>query len=95
MPQYIDRIEVLNAIHRLSGTKDDIKMIETLVDEYFDIIHHMKETSLYEVFEYESKITKAIIEPMRIFATENEELKKEVNKLRMKLKKTEKYKVVY
>ena len=42
---------------------------------------------------YESNITEGIRIPMEILASQNKELKKEVNQLRKKLKMIEKYKV--
>ena len=56
------------------------------------MIEHMEKTSLYDVYTYESRVTEAFVEPMRILAHENEKLKKEVNELRSKKGLSKKYK---
>mgnify|MGYP003290486891 CR=1 FL=1 len=87
--------------HQLSGITDEeqdtlwrklvdsSECFELLIDEHFGMLEHMKETSLYDVYEYEEKF----VEPMRIFAIENERLKKEVNDLRKQLGLVKKYKI--
>ena len=54
------------------------------------MIEHLKETSLYGVLEYESKL----VQPMEILVYENEKLRKEVNDLRKQLGLSKKYKVI-
>ena len=68
------------------------RLMQQLIEDHFGMIQHMKSTSLWEVFEYEDKLGKAVTEPMKILVFENEKLKKEVNKLRKKLGMVEKYK---
>ena len=84
--------DCLDAIQTAHCNPESAKMLETLVGEYFSLIEHMKETSLYDVLEYEKRFANSYIEPMRIMAFDNERLKKEVNKLRRQLGKIEKYK---
>ena len=64
------------------------KILENLVAEHFAMLRHMKETPLYDIFEYE----KRLVEPMKILAYDNEKLKKEINTLRKQLGKIAKYK---
>ena len=68
--------------------EDSNKMLFQLINKYFGMIDHMKETSLYDVYEYENKFA----EPMRILVLENEDLKNEVNDLRKQLGLCKKYK---
>lgn len=84
--------ECLDAIDRVHYDSDAEKLLKMLVKEHFSMIAHMKETSLYDVYEYEDRLAKNCIEPMRMLAFDNERLKKEVNKLRRQLGKIEKYK---
>ena len=80
-----DYIEALDNAHK---DPESYKIIEKLIDEYFDMIHHMKQTPIWDIYEYE----KRLIEPVRILACDNNDLKKEVNQLRKKLGMIEKYK---
>lgn len=86
--------DCLNAIQTAHSDPESVKLLETLVGEYFALIEHMKETSLYDVLEYEKRFASTCLEPMRIMASDNEQLKKEVNELRRELGKIEKYKEV-
>lgn len=81
-----------SAINNLSGEESDINTIKGLIAKYYSMNRHMIETSLYDVFEYESKITSLTTEPLKDLAIENAKLKGEVNKLRVKLKLGKKYK---
>lgn len=75
----------------LSKAHEDTKafqMVESLINNHFAMINHMKKTSLYDVFEYEEKL----VEPMEILVYDNEKLKKEVNDLRKQLGLIKKYK---
>ena len=56
------------------------------------MMEHMKKTSLYDVYQYEERVTRNTVEPMRVLAYDNQRLKKEVNKLRKQLGLIEKYK---
>ena len=80
--------DYLATIHEANLNPDAEKILEGLVAKHFDMIRHMKETPLYDIFQYEQRL----VEPMKILAYDNERLKKEVNKLRKQLGKIEKYK---
>ena len=80
--------DYLDALPKVHEDKESEELIKSLIFNYFEIVQHMKETSLYNVFMYEHQLT----EPMSIFVYENEKLKKEVNTLRKLLKMREKYK---
>lgn len=82
--------DYLVTIHEAELNPNVEKILENLVAEHFAMLRHMKETPLYDIFEYE----KRLVEPMKILAYDNENLKKEVNKLRKQLGKIEKYKEV-
>lgn len=53
----------------------------------------MKETSLWDVYNYETEYLNSLIEPTRILSFENKQLKKEVNELRKKLRLVKKYEI--
>ena len=80
--------DYLMALERAHKDPEAHKFVESLIKEHFATIQHMKETSLWDVFEYKKRLT----EPLKIFAHENQQLKKEVNDLRKKLGKIPKYK---
>lgn len=86
-----DCFKALNKISEDAGARN---IIETLINDHFAMIDHMKKTSLYDVYMYEQRVTKGMSDPMRILAFENNEMKKEINSLRKKLGMCEKYKVV-
>lgn len=88
----ISKEEYLDALSKVNEDTEAFHMIKALINKYFLMVEHMKETSLYEVYTYEERVTEAFIEPMKIIASENEELKKEVNKLRKQLGLKKKYK---
>lgn len=67
-------------------------LIEQLITRYFTMLEHMKETSLYDVYMYEERLAKSILEPMEMFVHENSQLKKEINQLRRQLGLCKKYK---
>lgn len=83
---YAKCLEALSKVHE---NAEAYNMIESLINNHFAMVEHMKKTSLYDVYMYEENTT----EPMRIFAYENEKLKKEVNDLRKQLGLGKKYKV--
>ena len=87
-----DEREYKDILMKLDGESNDKDAIEELISNYFKMIRHMKETSLYDVYMYESNITKGIKTMIQILSDQNSELKKEVNKLRKKLGLKEKYK---
>ena len=76
------------ALEKAHEDAEAFKMIESLIKEHFAMIRHMKETSLYDIFQYEKRLE----QPMEIFAYENITLKKEVNKLRQQFGLGKKYK---
>lgn len=57
------------------------------------MINFMKEFTLYDVFSYERKLPNMMKESMKMVFDQNAELKAEVNTLRKKVGKIEKYKV--
>lgn len=85
------KAEIKMALAKAHEDPESYQLMETLVDNYFGLVKHLRETSLYDVLEYEKRITNGTVEPMKILAYENERLKKEINKLRRTLGKTEKY----
>ena len=64
--------------------RDELK---SLIDDYFSIVDHLKQTPLWDVLTYEDRLES----PIRILAEDNERLKEENNELLKKLGKTEKY----
>ena len=81
-------IEYIDALDKAHEDPESRKIIEQLIGAYISMIEHMKKTPLWDIYEYERKL----VEPMRIFAIENQDLKKEINQLRKKLGMCEKYK---
>lgn len=81
-------IEYIDALDKAHEDPESRKIIEQLIGAHISMIEHMKKTPLWDIFEYE----RALVEPMRIFAIENQDLKKEINQLRKKLGMCEKYK---
>ena len=61
--------------------------VRNVLDDYFDLLKHLKNTPLWDVLQYEDRLEC----PLRIITTDNERLKKENNKLLRRLKQTEKY----
>ena len=86
--------ECLDALLEVHEKKESYELIETLIHDYFAMIDHMKTTSLYDVFMYEETVVKGSLEPLKILTFENENLKKEVNKLRKQLGLSEKFKTM-
>lgn len=85
--------EYLDALSKVNEDTEAFHMIKSLINKYFAMVEHMKKTSLYDVFTYEDRVTEAFVEPMKILACENENLKKEVNNLRQQLGLKNKYKI--
>ena len=83
--------DYINALEKAHEDESAFKIIETFIKNHFALIEHMKETSLYDVYMYEERITKNSIEPMEILAYDNKKLKKEVNELRKQLGLSKKY----
>lgn len=86
--------ECMEALLKAHEDIESFNLIESLINEHFAMVEHMKETSLYDVYMYEERIAKNSVEPMQILAFDNERLKKEVNKLRRQLNLIEKYKEI-
>lgn len=64
--------------------RDELK---SLIDDYFSIVDHLKQTPLWDILTYEDRLES----PLRILTADNERLKKENNNLLRKLKQVEKY----
>ena len=88
----LDKDDYLIALAKAHDDPESYQIVESLIEKYFELMKHLKETSLHDVLEYEKRITNGTIEPMKILVYDNERLKKEVNKLRRELGKTQKYK---
>lgn len=84
--------EYLDMLSKVHNDDESYTMIERLINKYFLMIEHMKKTSLYDVYDYEKRITELLIEPTKILTHENVQLKREVNNLRKQLKLSKKYK---
>lgn len=82
----------LDKLSRVHEDTESFRVIKTLINEHFEMIEHMKTTSLYDVYMYEKDFAKNNFEPFIILANENEDLKKEINELRKKLGLGMKYK---
>lgn len=85
------RSECLDALSKVHKDTDSFQLIKDLIYDYFSIIDHMKETSLYDVYTYEERFTKINTTLTEMLIFDNEKLKKEVNKLRKQLGLNEKY----
>ena len=85
------RSECLDALSKVHKDTDPFQLIKDLIYDYFSIIDHMKETSLYDVYTYEERFTKINTTLTEMLIFDNEKLKKEVNKLRKQLGLNEKY----
>lgn len=80
--------DYITALIKAYVDPESFKMVESLIKEHFAMIRHMKETSLYDIYEYEKRLT----QPMEILVYDNEKLKREVNDLRKQLGLGKKYK---
>lgn len=87
------KMDYLIALDNADKDPESRKIIEGLITKYLKMIEHMKETSLWDVYEYENRIANYAIEPMRYLTFENQQMKKEINKLRKQLGMCEKYRV--
>ena len=85
------RSECLDALSKVHKDTDSFQLIKDLIYDYFSIIDHMKETSLYDVYTYEERFTKINTTLTEMLIFDNEKLKKEVNKLRKQRGLNEKY----
>ena len=86
----LSRLDYIIALDNAQADPNSKKIIERLIDDHLGMIRHMKKTSLWDIYEYEA----GLIEPMRILAYDNVDLKKEVNQLRKQLGMCEKYKEI-
>lgn len=84
------RMVYFDAIRDAHASPAAAQLLESLIDNYFDLNEQLKKTKLSDVLDYERRL----VEPLRILAYENETLKKEVNQLRKKLNMGEKYKEI-
>lgn len=64
------------------------QILKQVLDDYFGLYERLKETSLWDVLEYEAKLET----PIHILTLDNERLKKENNRLLRKLGLPKKYK---
>ena len=96
MSKYDDlkRDDYLEALTRVHEDKEDYEKIESLINMHFDMIRHLKETSLYDILEYENRLTKTFTEPFKLVSDQNNELKKEINDLRKNKGLVKKYKII-
>lgn len=78
-----------NALSKAHEDRESYDIVNALIDEYFAVMDHMKATSLYDVFMYEKRTT----ESFALIATQNDDLKQEVNELRKRLGLGKKYRV--
>lgn len=86
------RDEYIDALKKANEDKDAFLLVKQLINSHFAMIEHMKNTSLYDVYMYEKRITESYYGQVEIIVNENKYLKKEVNDLRKKLGLTVKYK---
>ena len=84
------KVDCLEALLNVDKDAKAFNLIESLINEHFSLIEHMKETSLYDVLKYADRV----VQPLEILAYDNEKLKKEVNDLRKQLGLGNKYKVI-
>lgn len=59
------------ALAKAYDDPESYALVEKLIDSHFAMLKHLKETSLYDVLEYEKRVTNGTIEPMRILAYDN------------------------
>ena len=88
----MNKEKYLEALQNANENPEAYQLIEQLINKHFAMVDHMKETSLYDVFTYEERITNALTDATKIVAYENKNLKKEVNDLRKQLGLCKKYK---
>lgn len=88
MSKQYTKIDYLVALDNADKHPESRQIIENLIDNYLSTIDHMKNTRLWDVFEYE----KRLLQPVEILAYDNVKLKKEVNDLRKQLGMGKKYK---
>ena len=83
-----------NAVEHLEGNSQAINIINKLIDEHFDMVDHMKRTSIWDILLYEKDVVRETNGWLEDIIVQNNELKKEVNELRKKLKMSKKYKII-
>ena len=88
------QMNYLIALDNANVDPNSRKIIVGLIDKHFRMIRHMKETSLWDIYEYENRVASSALEPMQYLAFENNQMKKEINKLRKQLGMIEKYRIV-
>lgn len=85
--------ETMETLYLISvGEHGHYQKMVRFITKHFEIIEHMKKTSLYDVLMYEKEFEDNSLEQMKIIVTQNNDLKKEVNKLRKELGLSKKYK---
>lgn len=88
----MNKEKYLEVLQNANENPEAYQLIEQLINKHFAMVDHMKETSLYDVFTYEERITNTLTDATKIVAYENKNLKKEVNDLRKQLGLCKKYK---
>lgn len=83
----------LHILENLEGDKDDIYELKNIIKHHFKMIRFMKDFSLYDIFRYENSMDfpNMMKESITMMLDQNAGLKAEVNTLRKKLGKIEKY----
>lgn len=84
----LQEIDYMMALDMAQSDPESYRLVERLIKEHFAMIEHMKNTSLWDVYSYEQKVT----QPLEILVYDNTKLKKEVNDLRKELGLGAKYK---
>ena len=83
-----------DALERLQGSEAAHLLFDELIDRYFEMVDHMKRTSIWDILLYEKDVIRETNGWIENIIVENNELKKEVNELRKKLKMDKKYRII-
>ena len=83
-----------DALNRLEGSGASHFLLNELIDKYFEMVEHMKRTSIWDILLYEKDVVRETNGWLEDIIVQNNELKKEVNELRKKLKMSKKYRTI-
>ena len=83
-----------DALNRLEGSETAHLIFNELIDKYFEMVDHMKRTSIWDILLYEKDVLRETNGWLEDIIVQNNELKKEVNELRKKLEMTKKYRII-
>ncbi len=83
-----------DALNRLEGSGAAHLLLNELIDKYFEMVEHMKRTSIWDILLYEKDVVRETNGWLEDIIVQNNELKKEVNELRKKLKMSKKYRII-